>query len=362
MFSDFDHQSMALALQLAERGRYTTRPNPMVGCVLTQGLEIVGQGFHQRAGGPHAEVFALNQAGERARGACAYVTLEPCAHFGRTPPCAVALLQAGVARVVVAAVDSFSEVDGRGIAQLRAAGIRVDVGLMEAPARAQNCGFFSRIERQRPWVRLKMAMSLDGKTALANGKSQWLTGPEARADVQRLRAQAGAIVTGIGTVLADDPRLSVRDPHFADAPQPLKVVLDRHLRTPPTAQLFDGAGQVVLAHGTGVLPNTACAKALHFALPEACAGQLPALLKELASTYGVNEVLIEAGAILAGAFLQAGLVDELVIYQAALVLGAGSRGAFALGALNTLDQAFRFCLVETRAVGADLRLIYRPQT
>jgi diaminohydroxyphosphoribosylaminopyrimidine deaminase / 5-amino-6-(5-phosphoribosylamino)uracil reductase len=362
MFSDFDHQSMALALQLAERGRYTTRPNPMVGCVLTQGLEIVGQGFHQRAGGPHAEVFALNQAGERARGACAYVTLEPCAHYGRTPPCAEALIDAGVARVVVASADSFAQVDGRGIAQLHAAGISVEVGLMEALARAQNCGFFSRIERQRPWVRLKMATSLDGKTALANGKSRWLTGPEARADVQRLRAQAGAIVTGIGTVLADDPRLSVRDPRFADAPEVIKVVLDRHLRTPPAAQLFVGAGQVLLARGAGVLPNTACAKALHFALPEACEQQLPALLRELASGYAINEVLIEAGATLAGAFLEASLVDELVIYQAAMVLGAGSRGAFALGALNTLEQAPRFGLVEAQAIGADLRLIYRPRT
>jgi diaminohydroxyphosphoribosylaminopyrimidine deaminase/5-amino-6-(5-phosphoribosylamino)uracil reductase len=231
---------MAHALRLAGRGLCTTQPNPRVGCVIAHGDEVVGTGFHQRAGEPHAEVYALREAGERARGATAYVTLEPCAHHGRTPPCADALVAAGVKRVVIAAEDPFPQVAGRGIGKLRDAGVRVDVGLMREAARELNIGFFSRIERGRPWVRVKLAMSLDGRTALANGESKWITGEAARADVQRWRARSSAILSGSGTVLADDPRLTVRLPEGEAFAPPLRVILDRQLRTPAVSHVLDG--------------------------------------------------------------------------------------------------------------------------
>src|SRR6478672_10279328 len=226
MFTATDHAFMARALRLAERGTYTTRPNPMVGCVLAQGDEAVGEGWHQRKGGPHAEVFALQAAGDRAKGATAYVTLEPCAHTGSTGPCAEALIAAGVARVVGAMRDPFPQVDGAGFERLRAAGIAVEEGLMEAEARELNRGFLSRIERGRPWFRIKLAMSLDGRTAMASGDSKWISGEPARRDVHRWRARSGAIVTGAGTVLADDPQLTVRLESGEDVVPPLRVVLD----------------------------------------------------------------------------------------------------------------------------------------
>ena len=254
-FSAFDQTAMQRALALAERGAYTTRPNPMVGCVLAQGEVIVGEGWHQRKGGPHAEVFALQNAGEAARGATAYVTLEPCAHTGSTGPCADALIAAGVGRVVAAMRDPFPQVNGAGFDKLRAAGIAVQSGLMEARARWLNRGFLSLIERGRPWLRVKMGASLDGRTALANGQSQWITGEAARADVQRYRARSSAILTGSGTALADNPRLTVRLDDERDFVAPLRVVLDSRLQTPAGSHLLDGSAPSVFLHRAGITPD-----------------------------------------------------------------------------------------------------------
>ena len=365
-FSTTDHAHMALAMELAERGLFTTRPNPRVGCVLAQGEQVVGTGWHQKAGAPHAEVHALAAAGVHARGATAYVTLEPCAHFGRTPPCADALIAAGVARVVAACVDPFPQVAGLGLARLSAAGIATESGLMHAQARALNAGFFSRVERARPWLRLKLAMSVDGRTALANGLSRWLTGPQARSDVHKLRARACAILTGVDTVLADDPSLDVRLdatnlPELA-VPAPLKIVLDRHLRTPANAKLFGTPGTVLIAHSE-TAPEL-CRAALRAAgaelwqLPENVAEQLPALFAELGKR-NFNEVHTEAGAVLCGALLQAGLVDELVLYQAPILLGQHARPLLHLPELHTMQDRIALELVDQRALGVDLRFSYR---
>ena len=248
---------MARALRLAERGLYTTQPNPRVGCVIARADEVVGEGWHQRAGEPHAEVFALREAGARAQGATAYVTLEPCAHHGRTPPCADALIAAGIARVVAACTDPNPKVAGGGLRRLMDAGIDVQTGLMHEAARELNRGFFSRIERGRPWLRVKLAMSLDGRTALANGESQWITGEAARADVQRWRARSSAIMTGSGTVLADDPRLTVRSPDLKESAPPLRVVLDRNLQTPQHAHVLDNTAPTLIIHASGAKPTHA---------------------------------------------------------------------------------------------------------
>lgn len=256
-FSAGDAAMMARALQLAEHGRYTTRPNPLVGCVIARDGVVLGEGWHSRAGEAHAEVNALREAGETAHGATAYVTLEPCAHHGRTPPCADALVRAGITRVVAASQDPFHKVSGQGFAMLRAAGVTVDVGLMEAQARALNRSFFSRVERGRPWLRVKLAMSLDGRTALASGESLWITSEASRIDVQRWRARSGAILTGLGTVLADDPRLTVRLPEdeVADMPPPLRVVLDTRGRMPSAARLVtDGAAPTLAVHADDFVP------------------------------------------------------------------------------------------------------------
>ena len=319
---------MALALELAERGLFTTRPNPRVGCVLAHGAQVVGTGWHEKAGAPHAEVHALAAAGARARGATAYVTLEPCAHFGRTPPCADALIAAGVARVVAACVDPFPQVAGLGLARLTAAGIATESGLMHAQARALNAGFFSRVERGRPWLRLKLAMSVDGRSALANGLSRWLTGPQARRDVHWLRARSCAVLTGVDTVLADDPSLDVRldaaDLPALPIPAPLKIILDRQLRTPADAKLFGTPGAVLIAHSESAPElNRAALRAVGaelWQLPLDPAEQLPALFAELGKR-AINEVHTEAGAVLCGALLQSRLVDELVLYQAPILLG-----------------------------------------
>jgi diaminohydroxyphosphoribosylaminopyrimidine deaminase / 5-amino-6-(5-phosphoribosylamino)uracil reductase len=358
--SAIDYRWMALALELAERGRFTTRPNPCVGCVIADGETLIGQGYHQRAGEPHAEVFALREAGEKARGATAYVTLEPCAHFGRTPPCADALIAAGVSKVVIAAGDPFAQVAGKGIEKLRAAGITVVTDVLGNPARVSNRGFFSRIEKSRPWITLKLACSLDGKTALANGASQWISGPESRADVQRLRAQSCAIVTGIGTVLADNPRLNLRDPQFANVAEPLKVVIDRRLRTPVNSQLMQHPERLLIAHCSAHAETSRLSCQL-FELPDDPLLQLPALFTELAKRQ-INQVLVEAGPHLAGALLQQGLLDEIVLYQAPMFLGDAGRDAFAGIKLDALDSAFRFQVIEQRRIGSDTRLILQPNT
>ncbi len=365
-FSATDRSHMALALDLAERGLFTTRPNPRVGCVLAHGEQVIATGWHQKAGSSHAEVHALAAAGAQARGATAYVTLEPCAHFGRTPPCADALITAGVARVVAACVDPFPQVAGLGLARLSAAGIVTQSGLMHAQARALNAGFFSRVERGRPWLRLKLAMSIDGRTALANGASRWLTGAEARRDVHRLRARSCAILTGVNTVLADDPSLDVRldtaDLSALGVPAPLKIVLDRHLRTPASAKLFSTPGAILIAHSHAAPEHQRAALraagAQLWLLPANESEQLPALFAELAKRE-INEVHTEAGAVLCGALLQAGLVDELVVYQAPILLGQHARPLLHLPELTAMDDRIRLELIEQRAFGVDLRFSYR---
>ncbi len=352
-----DHLHMARALQLAARGLFTTSPNPRVGCVIVRDGRTVGEGWHQRAGTPHAEIHALNAAGEAARGATVYVTLEPCSHHGRTPPCAEALIQAGVARVVAAMSDPNPLVAGGGISMLTLAGIQAEVGLMEAEARALNPGFISRMTRQRPWVRLKTASTLDGKTALANGASQWITGEAARADVQRLRARACAILTGSGTVLADNPRMNVRDLDFGR--QPLRVIVDSTLRTPADAAILPA---LIACHHADPAARAALeqAGAEVIALPATDDRVDLAALLVLLAQRGVNELHVEAGAALNGALIKAGLVDEWVAYMAPMAVGDAARGLFAMPPLATLADAARFKLADVRQIGGDLRLTLLP--
>ncbi|MEI7843791.1 MAG: bifunctional diaminohydroxyphosphoribosylaminopyrimidine deaminase/5-amino-6-(5-phosphoribosylamino)uracil reductase RibD [Gallionellaceae bacterium] len=352
-----DSQWMAQALHLAERGLFSTSPNPRVGCVLVKNSVTVGEGWHERAGEPHAEVNALRMAGENARGATAYVTLEPCSHFGRTPPCAEALIAAGVAKVVVAMQDPNPLVAGKGIAKLQAAGIVVENGLMEAEARALNIGFVSRMARGLPWVRSKIAMSLDGRTALANGESQWITGEAARRDVHGWRARSCAVLTGIDTVLEDDAQLTVR--HISTTRQPLRVVLDSHLRISPQAKIFDGGAVLVVSAINDAEKISALERkgAKVVVLPdESGKVNLEATLRHLASV-GCNEVLVEAGRTLNGALLRAGLVDELVLYFAPQLLGDVARGMAQLGELTSLNQRVELAWQDVRQVGSDLRII-----
>ena len=362
-FSAVDHVHMARALQLAERARFSARPNPVVGCVIAHGPAVVGEGFHIRAGGPHAEVHALRMAGERARGATAYVTLEPCAHYGRTPPCALALIQAGVARVVCAVGDPFDQVAGGGFALLRQAGIVVEVGLMAAAARELNIGFFTRIEQGRPFVRIKLAASLDGRTAMADGSSRWITGAAARADVQHWRARAGAVLTGAGTVLADDPRLDVRLEPGIEVATGLRVVLDASLRSLAMANVRRGSTPTLYLHAPdAVLPDGDWGGTQFAAVARAADGRLdlPAVLAELAGR-GINEVHVEAGAQLCGAFVAAGLYDELLLYQAPTLLGDAARPLLAGLGIAQMDQQRRLQLCQALMVGGDLRLRLRPQ-
>lgn len=362
-FSPLDHVHMTRALALAEYGLFTTQPNPRVGCVIAHGDEVVGSGWHQRAGEPHAEVHALRVAGERARGATVYVTLEPCAHHGRTPPCADALVAAGVARVVVAAEDPFPQVAGRGIGKLRATGVTVDTGLLREEARELNVGFFSRIERDRPFVRVKLAMSLDGRTALANGESKWITGEAARADVQRWRARSSAILTGSGTVLADDPHLTVRLPAGEAFAPPLRVVLDRDLRVPAHFHVMDGSAPTLRIHDAQRMPPAdvpAGVRHAGVALDGEGRLDLSAVLALLAR-FEVNELQVEAGSGLSGALLAAGLVDELLLYVAPVLLGDHARPLLELPPLASMAGRWRLAVVEQSQVGADWRLRLRPQ-
>ena len=358
-FTATDHLLMARALRLAERAAWTTRPNPMVGCVIAHGDEVVGEGWHQRAGGPHAEVFALRQAGEHARGATAYVTLEPCAHYGRTPPCALALIDAGVGRVVAAMADPFPDVDGGGFALLRQAGIHVEVGLMAAQARELNHGFLSRIERARPFVRVKLASSLDGRTAMANGESKWITGEAARADVQQWRACAGAILTGAATVLADDPLLTAR-PQAGEFLPPLRVVLDARLRTLDCKRVREGDAATLYLHDPSV-PVPALEGAEFAGVGVQDDGRLDlAEVMAMLATRGINEVHVEAGPTLCGALLKAGLVDELLLYMAPLLMGDGARPLLAGLGIEHMAQALPLEVHDARMLGKDLRLLLRP--
>ena len=352
---------MARALQLATRGLNTTTPNPRVGCVIMRDGLIVGEGWHQRAGEAHAETLALAAAGSQAHGATVYVTLEPCSHFGRTPPCADALIHAGVARVVTAMEDPNPLVAGRGMARLRASGIRTESGLLEAQARELNLGFVSRMRHGRPWLRLKAAISLDGRTALENGVSQWLTGPAARRDGHAWRARACAVLTGIGTVREDDPRLNVRDVECTR--QPLKVLVDARLEVSPKARLL-ADGQCLIAAAVDEPGRAAALQARGaevMVLPNA-AGKvdLPMLMRRLAER-GINEIHAEAGFKLNGSLLRENCVDELLLYVAPLIIGDRAQGLFNLPVLSALDAAIKVDIRDLRQVGRDLRLIARIQ-
>jgi diaminohydroxyphosphoribosylaminopyrimidine deaminase/5-amino-6-(5-phosphoribosylamino)uracil reductase len=372
-FSAADHAHMARALRLAERGLHTTQPNPRVGCVIAHGAEVAGEGWHARAGEPHAEVFALRAAGERACGATAYVTLEPCAHFGKTPPCADAFVEAKIGRVVAACEDPNPRVAGGGFAKLRNAGITVETGLMRDAARELNRGFFSRIERKRPWVRVKLASSLDGRTALANGESKWITSEASRADVQRWRARSSAILAAIGTVIADNPKLTVRlnslSPDEVGGEglsvsasqnfQPLRVVLDRELRIPRDSQLLDGSAPTLIVHGADANHDDGFGNAELAAVPLSDKRlDLNALLILLAER-GVNEMQVEAGPKLCGSLLNADLVDELLLYTAPVLLGDTGRPLFAIPEFASMTAAPRWKIVDHRQIGEDTRLLLR---
>jgi len=359
-FSNVDRTMMARAIELAALGTYTTKPNPMVGCVIAHGERIVGEGFHQRAGEPHAERFALRAAGEMARGATAYVTLEPCAHHGRTPPCADALVAAGITRVIAAQRDPFAQVDGRGFTKLEAAGVEVQQGLLEAEARELNRGFLSRLERGRPWLRLKLAMSLDGRTALASGESKWITSEPARLDVQHWRARCGALLTGSGTVLADDPQLTVRLPESVDYLPPLRVVLDSFGKITANARIFSLEAPTLAVHASDIVPRYQ--EGIDAIAVPRSEGRLDlsAMLAQLAQR-SVNEVQVEAGATLSGALLKAGLIDELLLYIAPVVLGDHGRPLFAGLDIPSMANRLGFRILESVPIGPDLRLLMRPE-
>lgn len=355
MFPKQDRVHMMQALRLAAKGLYTTTPNPRVGAVIVKDGEVVGTGWHEKAGGPHAEINALAAAGIASRGADIYVTLEPCSHFGRTPPCADALIEAGISRVVVAMADPNPLVSGRGIAKLEVAGIKVECGLLEREALDLNCGFVSRMKLGRPWVRLKIAASLDGKTALENGISQWITGAAARRDGHRLRARSCAILTGIGTVLADDPRLDVR--HVETSRQPSIIVLDSDLRLPEHAKILDR--KVLAATASSDPDKIARLEALGVEVAELADGNGRVdpvkLMRELGGR-GINELLVEAGEGVNGALLEAGVVDEIVFYIAPHIIGSRAKGMFDFPALRDMEKRFELKIEDIRMVGKDLRI------
>lgn len=373
MFSELDQRMMQRAIELAALGRHTTQPNPCVGCVITRGERIVGEGWHRKWGEPHAEVLALQAAGEAARGATVYVTLEPHSYQGRTPPCTAALIRAGVSRVVSGVLDSNPKVSGEGVRQLQAAGIRADVGLLADAARELNLGFDKRMRTGLPRLIVKSAISLDGRIALANGASKWITGEAARADVQRLRSRMSAVLTGVDTVLADDPQLNVRDPTIdMYGRQPMRVVLDSKLRTPPSAHMLTLPGQTLIFTGAGaeaasveaVVSNAAPrlrqagAELITVALEENGRVDLHSVLQELGRRM-CNDVLVEAGPTLVGRILRLGLADELIVYIAPVLLGPDARAMATLPALTQLNQAQRYTLHTHDRVGDDVRLVLR---
>jgi diaminohydroxyphosphoribosylaminopyrimidine deaminase / 5-amino-6-(5-phosphoribosylamino)uracil reductase len=367
MFSDFDRFAMTRALELAARGLETTDPNPRVGCVIAKRDRVIGEGWHRKAGEAHAEVAALSSTKEDVEGSTVYVTLEPCSHHGRTPPCVDALLAARVARVVYAVGDPDPRVSGKGAETLQNAGVRVESGLMEADAIELNLGFLQRMQYGRPWLRLKLAMSLDGRTALANGASQWITSEASRTDVQHWRARSSAILTAAGTVLADNPRLDVRLPPEGDEPrrQPIRVVLDSKLRTPADARLFTTGGEVVIL--TSTEPDMARVAALEQrgaqieAMPlEEGRVDLTAALQRLTELQ-VNEVLVEAGYTLAGELLRRSLIDEMLLYIAPKLLGPQARALIEMPRLDYLENAPEFALEGVKRLGDDLCVRLRPR-
>ena len=365
-----DRELMSRALELAARGLYTTEPNPRVGCVLVHGEQVVGEGWHVQAGEGHAEVNALAQAGERARGATAYVTLEPCSHFGKTPPCADALIKAGVSRVVAAMQDPNPQVAGNGLQRLRDAGIEVTCGLLEEQARELNPGFIKRMQQGLPWVRVKLAMSLDGRTAMASGESKWITGPAARAEVQRLRARSGAVISGADSVLLDDSALTVRASELglsadeaaaAVQRQPLRVLIDSLRRVPLEQRLFREAGPtlVISTSAEQAAESYQSIGSELLALPgDDGKVDLVTVLRNLAER-GCNEVLVEAGAGLSGAFWRAGLVDELIVYMAPRLLGSQARPLMQLP-FESMSEAMDIAVTDMRAIGQDWRITARP--
>lgn len=352
---------MARALRLAAKGLHTTSPNPRVGCVIVKQGQIIGEGWHERAGRPHAEAIALQAAGSNAKGATAYVTLEPCSHFGKTPPCADALIGVGIKRVVAAMTDPNPLVSGRGLEKLRAAGVEVDVGILADQARELNIGFVSRMERGRPWVRTKIAASLDGKMALMNGASQWITGEDARRDGHRWRARSCAMLTGIGTVLEDDPQLTVH--MVKTSRQPVRVVVDSRLDIPLSAQILQGAETIVATISSDELKaqklRDAGAEILHVSAREEKV-DLSALMRELALR-GFNEVTVEAGAKLNASLLRAALIDEIVLYQAPVLLGDAARGLFALPEMQALSEKVELRIHDVRMIGQSVRIVTRTQ-
>ncbi|MDX1803662.1 MAG: bifunctional diaminohydroxyphosphoribosylaminopyrimidine deaminase/5-amino-6-(5-phosphoribosylamino)uracil reductase RibD [Alcanivorax sp.] len=370
MFSVSDRQYMARALQFARIALYTTDPNPRVGCVLVRDGQIVGEGYHVRAGQPHAERNALAAAGDLAHGTTAYVTLEPCSHTGRTGPCADALIAAGVSRVVAAMTDPNPQVAGQGLQRIAEAGIEVASGLLDAEARALNPGFISRMTRQRPYIRIKIAASVDGRTAMASGESQWITGPAAREDVQHLRARSSAVITGVGTVLADRPSYTVRPEQWTRRAypgdwvrQPLRVILDRTLRTPPDVPVVSAPGHCLVVageHHAGRQNALESAGAEVMQLPASGSGiDLKQLLVEL-NRRECNEVLVECGATLAGAFVREGLFDELLVYMAPVLLGSSARPLLGLPQLTSMTHKVSLKWQDVRQVGEDLRLTLVP--
>lgn len=356
-----DTRHTSRALELAGRGLWTTDPNPRVGCVIADGERVIAEGWHERAGEPHAEAIALSVAGIAARGATAYVTLEPCCHHGRTPPCADALIAAGVRRVCYAIRDPNPQVSGGGAARLAAAGIDVTSGLLAAAARELNPGFLSRMERGRPWLRLKLATSLDGRTALPNGESRWITGDAARHDVQGLRARSSAVMTGSATVLADDPRLDVRLPGATR--QPLRIVLDTNLRIPPAARIVAPPGRLLVLTASADANRRSALEAAGAQverLPAAATGvRLDAVMDRLAALE-INELQVECGPTLAGALLQSRLVDELVLYYAPALLGMEARPLAILPAVSSMAGRLQFSIADSCRVGSDLRITLRP--
>jgi diaminohydroxyphosphoribosylaminopyrimidine deaminase/5-amino-6-(5-phosphoribosylamino)uracil reductase len=369
VFSVEDHQYMARAIKLARKGLYSTHPNPRVGCVLVKNGAIIGEGYHQKAGEAHAEVLALQEAGPEAKGATAYVTLEPCSHHGKTPPCADALVAAEVSRVIVAARDPNPLVGGKGLDRLSQAGIQVQSGLMDAEAIDLNPGFHKRMTQGLPWVRIKMAMSLDGRTAMASGESQWITGEEARRDVQFLRARSEAILTGIGTVKADNPALNVRlssdDLDIQqEVIQPLRVIVDSRLDTPSNSKLLGLPGKTLVFYSQQDTERESVLKVAG-AEPVHCQGadervDLEAMLRELANRE-VNEIHVEAGEQLCGTLLEAGLVDEIIIYMAGHIIGSSGKGLFNLESVSSMSERKAVKIQDIRSVGADWRIQAMPE-
>lgn len=366
MFNESEHDFMGQALALAEIGLYTTMPNPRVGCVIVKDGLVIGRGAHLQPGGPHAEIHALREAGEVAKGADVYVTLEPCSHHGRTPPCADALVAAGVKRVIAAMQDPNPLVAGRGLERLKSHGIEVASGLLETEAQALNPGFISRMTRGLPFVRSKIAASLDGRTALANGISKWITGAEARDDVQQWRARSCAVLTGICTVLLDDPQMNLRRPDLLEiksGKQPLRVVVDSRLRISASARILEG-GNTLVAYATdaeGKLQALEAAGATLICLPDDDGRvDLEKLLKHLADL-DINEVLVEAGQGLNGALQQARLIDEYLFYYAPLLMGSEARGMFALPSLSEMSQRVELEIMAMDRIGKDIRLRAKPR-